>query len=110
MSPVLLADGAIEKLLAKMAQPLVWFGLLGQIVFMLRFVVQWFQSEREGRSVVPIAFWYLSLVGGGMLLVYGILDVDPVIILGQSLGMAIYVRNLVLIYREKDRIARAATL
>lgn len=101
---MLIAAGALEKLLAKMSEPLVWFGLLGQVVFMLRFVVQWFQSERAGRSVVPVAFWYLSIVGGGMLLVYGIIDVDPVIILGQSLGMAIYIRNLVLIHREKNRI------
>ncbi|MFN0138267.1 MAG: lipid-A-disaccharide synthase N-terminal domain-containing protein [Phycisphaerae bacterium] len=101
---MLIAAGALEKLLEKMSEPLVWFGLLGQVVFMLRFVVQWFQSERAGRSVVPVAFWYLSIVGGGMLLVYGIIDVDPVIILGQSLGMAIYIRNLVLIHREKNRI------
>jgi lipid-A-disaccharide synthase-like uncharacterized protein len=85
----------------KLAEPLVLFGLLGQFVFMLRFVVQWFVSERLGRSHVPIGFWYLSLIGGVMLMIYGILDQDPVIILGQTLGLGIYARNLVLIYRHE---------
>jgi lipid-A-disaccharide synthase-like uncharacterized protein len=75
---------------------------------MLRFVVQWYVSERLGRSHVPLGFWYLSIVGGVMLLIYGVLDVDPVILLGQSLGLAIYARNLVLIYRERARIAAAS--
>jgi lipid-A-disaccharide synthase-like uncharacterized protein len=77
----------------KLAQPLVLFGIAGQCLFMLRFVVQWFASERRGRSYIPIAFWYFSLGGGGMVLTYGILDHDPVIMLGQSLGIAIYLRT-----------------
>ena len=85
----------------KISNPLVIFGLVGQCVFMMRFVVQWFASERRGRSHVPIAFWYLSIAGALMLLVYAILDEDPVILLGQSLGMGIYLRNLWLIYRRK---------
>lgn len=92
----------------KIQEPLVLFGLLGQFIFMLRFVLQWFVSERLGRSHVPIGFWYLSLGGGVMLLIYGIFDHDPVIVLGQSLGLGIYGRNLVLIYRHDASIRRAA--
>lgn len=94
----------------KLAHPLVLFGLAGQCVFMLRFVVQWLASERRGRSYVPIGFWYLSILGGVMLLIYGILDEDPVILLGQMLGLGIYIRNLVLIYRESARLRRLNAL
>ncbi|MBI5863452.1 MAG: lipid-A-disaccharide synthase N-terminal domain-containing protein [Planctomycetes bacterium] len=100
----MLADGTVHKLFSKLADPLVLFGLTGQCVFMMRFVWQWYVSERMGRSHVPLGFWYLSLAGGVMLMIYGILDLDLVIILGQSLGLGIYVRNLVLIYRERARI------
>ena len=81
-------------------EPLVVFGLIGQSVFMLRFVVQWAASERAGRSYVPVAFWYISCAGAVMLLTYAILDEDPVILLGQSLGLGIYLRNLWLIRRH----------
>ncbi len=88
---------------AKLQDPLVIFGLTGQCVFMFRFLLQWFASERLGRSHVPVGFWYLSLLGGLMLLVYGVLDRDPVILLGQSLGLLIYIRNLMLIHRHARR-------
>jgi len=82
------------------------FGLAGQAAFMMRFVVQWFASERRGRSYVPIAFWYLSVLGGLMLFTYALLRRDPVIMLGQALGLLIYLRNLVLIYRRRFRYRR----
>jgi len=87
----------------KLSSPLVLFGFAAQAVFMLRFVVQWFASERRGRSYVPIGFWYLSLLGGLMLFTYGLLDHDPVVMLGQALGLAIYIRNLVLIHTRRLR-------
>jgi len=90
----------------KLAEPLVLFGLGGQFIFMMRFVVQWVASERRGRSYVPIAFWYISLGGGIMLFIYGLLDHDPVILLGQSLGLGIYARNLFLIHRRHARYRR----
>ncbi len=90
-------------LFEKLTQPLVLFGLAGQVVFMLRFVVQWFASEMRGRSYVPDAFWYLSIAGGVMLLIYGWVDHDPVILLGQSLGLGIYVRNLWMIQARRSR-------
>ena len=73
------------------------FGIIAQLVFTARFLVQWIASERAGRSVVPLAFWVLSLVGGAMTLVYGIQRREPVIIMGQVLAVFIYVRNLMLI-------------
>lgn len=75
-------------------------GLAGQLLFSLRFVVQWISSERERRSVVPISFWWLSIAGSLVLLCYAIHRRDPVFILGQSMGFAIYARNLVLIRRD----------
>jgi lipid-A-disaccharide synthase-like uncharacterized protein len=76
-------------------------GLLGQLMFTARFLVQWFASERAGRSVVPVAFWYFSIMGGVIVLAYGIHKLEPVIILGQLPGVVIYSRNLWLIHREK---------
>jgi len=101
---MILAVWTIQKLF----QPLVLFGLLGQCIFMLRFLVQWIVSERLGRSHVPLGFWYLSLAGGVMLAIYGVLDEDPVIVLGQSLGLLIYIRNLVLIHRQRATRWRAS--
>jgi lipid-A-disaccharide synthase-like uncharacterized protein len=76
-------------------------GFLGQIVFFMRFLVQWVASERRGESIIPIAFWFLSLGGSGILLTYAIHIHDPVFILGQSCGFLIYTRNLMLIYRKR---------
>lgn len=73
------------------------FGLLGQAAFFSRFLVQWVASERAGRSLVPLAFWYLSLVGSLSLLAYAIHRREPVFALGQSLGSLVYVRNLMLL-------------
>lgn len=75
------------------------FGLIAQLLFTARFLVQWIASERAGRSVVPTAFWFFSIIGGGMTLVYGIIRREPIIIIGQSLATFIYVRNLILIAR-----------
>ncbi|MBS8270734.1 hypothetical protein DYI26_18680 [Halomonas litopenaei] len=72
-------------------------GFLGQALFSARFVVQWLASERAKRSVVPVAFWFLSLAGGVTLLVYAIHRRDPVFILGQGAGLLIYLRNLMLL-------------
>lgn len=77
----------------------VWIGigLLGQTLFSARFIVQWLASERARRSIVPKAFWYFSLSGSVILLAYSIHRMDPVFILGQAAGLAIYLRNLYLI-------------
>lgn len=75
------------------------FGIIAQLVFTGRFLVQWIASERAGRSVIPVAFWVLSMIGGMMTLVYGVQKREPVIIMGQVLAVFIYVRNLMLIFR-----------
>ena len=81
------------------------FGILAQFVFGARFIVQWIASEKAERSVIPIGFWFLSIGGGMMTLVYGFARRDLVIVLGQALSVFIYVRNLMLIAREKNRRA-----
>src|SRR5208282_5025009 len=72
-------------------------GFLGQALFTARFVVQWWVSERKRDSVVPVAFWWLSLLGGGALLSYAISRHDPVIMVGQAMGLLVYIRNLMLV-------------
>lgn len=76
-------------------------GLLGQLLFSMRFLVQWVASEKHKKSIIPISFWYFSIGGSFLLLAYAIKRQDPVFILGQSMGFVIYIRNLVLIDREK---------
>ena len=84
----------------------IWLvvGFVAQILFGSRFLVQWIASEREGRSIIPVSFWVLSLGGGILLLSYAIWRLDPVFILGQSTGALIYSRNLYMIYRERKRL------
>jgi lipid-A-disaccharide synthase-like uncharacterized protein len=77
-------------------------GFLSQFVFFLRFFVQWIASEKAKKSVIPTQFWFLSLVGGVGLFVYAIHIKDPVFILGQSMGILIYIRNLFFIYKNKE--------
>ena len=77
-------------------------GFTGQALFASRFIVQWIYSEKKGESHIPVIFWYLSIFGGIGLLIYAIFRKDPVIILGQSFGIFIYLRNLILIYKKKN--------
>jgi lipid-A-disaccharide synthase-like uncharacterized protein len=77
-------------------------GLLGQAAFFSRFLVQWVASERAGRSLIPVVFWYLSLAGSLTLLVYALHRREPVFALGQSMGSLVYVRNLILLRRGED--------
>lgn len=86
---------------------MVWIaiGFLGQGLFFGRWVIQWIVSERKAESQVPIAFWYMSLVGGLITLAYAIYRLDPVFIAGQSVGALVYIRNLMLIYRHGPRPA-----
>lgn len=79
------------------------FGLIAQLLFTARFLVQWISSERAGKSVVPMAFWFFSMGGGLMTLVYGIAKREPVIILGQAMATIIYVRNIMLIIKSHAR-------
>lgn len=83
-------------------------GFVGQGVFTARFLVQWLASEKERAVVVPPAFWWLSIVGGVALLSYAVHNRDPVIIVGQSMGLVVYARNLMLEAKKRRRAERAA--
>ncbi len=85
----------------------VWLaiGFVGQAFFFSRFLVQWIASEKAGKSIIPMAFWYLSLGGGLTLFVYALHIGDPVFILGQSCGAFIYLRNLYFRLREEPAAA-----
>ncbi|MBC8370932.1 MAG: lipid-A-disaccharide synthase N-terminal domain-containing protein [Planctomycetes bacterium] len=92
----------LDQVLTNAANPIALFGFLAQLVFFMRFVVQWISTERNRKSVIPVAFWYISITGGIMLLTYGILDHDPVIIMGQSFAIIVYARNLYFIHKHKN--------
>jgi lipid-A-disaccharide synthase-like uncharacterized protein len=91
-----------------MSQAKLWLliGFAGQALFTARFLVQWIASERKRDSVVPVAFWWLSLLGGLTLLSYASYRQDPVIIVGQAMGLVVYARNLMLVGKAKRRTAR----
>lgn len=82
----------------------VGIGLFGQVLFTSRFLVQWIASERKRESVIPMSFWWLSILGGLTLLCYAIWRLDPVFILGQSTGLIVYIRNVVLIRRKARKV------
>ena len=78
----------------------VAIGFVGQGLFFMRFFVQWLASERAKASVIPNAFWYFSIGGGAILLIYAVAKADPVFIVGQGMGLLIYLRNLYLIRKH----------
>ncbi len=75
---------------------LIAFGSIGQIIFTLRFVYQWYYSRKVGESVLPVGFWIQSLIGSLMILTYAIIRLDPILILSQSTGFIVYTRNIML--------------
>lgn len=79
---------------------LLCVGLFGQAMFFSRFLVQWMVSEKAKKSVFPMAFWYLSLAGGSILFIYAWQRNDPVIMIGQAVGLFVYTRNVMLRRRE----------
>ena len=90
-----------ESLATKPEQLMLIIGFAGQGLFAMRFIIQWLKSEGEGKSVIPLAFWYFSIGGGLVLFLYALWRQDPVIICGQGLGLFIYLRNLFLIFKEQ---------
>jgi lipid-A-disaccharide synthase-like uncharacterized protein len=89
----------------------IWLiiGFVGQALFASRFIIQWFKSEREGRSVIPVAFWYCSLAGGLVTLAYTIYLKSVPLSLGQASGLIVYGRNLYLIFRERRLLRTVET-
>jgi lipid-A-disaccharide synthase-like uncharacterized protein len=78
-------------------------GFSAQALFSARFIVQWIASEKARESIVPALFWYLSMAGGGLLLIYAIHIKDPVFIIGQAFGFMIYGRNIYFLIRKKNK-------
>ena len=85
---------------------LIWIGVgfLGQFIFFSRFMLQWFVSEKQKKSVIPIEFWYLSIVGSFFLCAYAIYRKDIVFTLGFSLNLVVYIRNVMLIHKTKKQL------
>lgn len=81
--------------------PLLVWGSAGQVIFTLRFIYQWYYSYRRNESILPKGFWVISLVGCAIIVSYGVFRIDPVLILGQSVGFFTYSRNLVLYKKSK---------
>lgn len=80
---------------------LLILGSMGQIIFTIRFIYQWYYSFRRNESILPVGFWIISLLGSGMIVLYAIIRLDPVLILGQSVGFVAYSRNIMLSLRQK---------
>jgi len=87
-------------------EELIWLGIgfFGQSLFFSRWLLQWFVSEKKAESQIPVSFWYMSLAGSAIVLAYAIHKIDPVFIAGQSVGTVVYIRNLILIHRAKERV------
>lgn len=83
---------------------LIIFGSSGQVIFTLRFVYQWIYSMKRNESLLPLGFWLISLFGSGIIVIYGLIRYDPILIMGQSVGFIAYTRNIVL-YRKEIRDA-----
>lgn len=98
-------DGFVQWWANITATELSWLavGFGAQIMFSMRFLIQWIASEKARASIVPETFWYFSFAGGAMLLVYAIYRTDPVFILGQGLGLIIYARNIYFIWINKNK-------
>lgn len=94
----------INSISNEVQNPLVIFGFFAQFVFFLRFVVQWIVSEREKKSVIPMAFWYLSILGSLMILIYSIKRADIVFISASILNILIYLRNITLIKNQNNKL------
>ncbi len=90
--------------LLKMLNPWILFGFAAQFVFFMRFIVQWFVSEKQKKSIIPDMFWYLSIIGTIMILIYSAYQKDIVFIAASSLNMLIYLRNIVLI-KKQNKVA-----
>jgi lipid-A-disaccharide synthase-like uncharacterized protein len=80
--------------------PWIVVGLAGQLAFFSRFLVQWLASERAGQSYIPMSFWYLSLVGSLILLVYAVHRKEPIFLLGYLPNSVVYIRNIMLIKKR----------
>lgn len=92
---------SLNQVLSFFRDPWNVLGSIGQLLFASRFLIQWVRSEMAGRSIIPLAFWYCSLGGGLLLLLYAIYREEPVFIAGQIPGIVVYSRNLYLIARER---------
>lgn len=82
---------------------LIIYGSAGQVLFTLRFIYQWFVSRKDGESVLPPGFWIISIIGSSIIVSYGFIRHDPVLILGQSFGLISYVRNLIIGHKASRR-------
>jgi lipid-A-disaccharide synthase-like uncharacterized protein len=99
------ASGFVNSFLHNTKVP-IWllvFGSTGQVIFTIRFIYQWFYSYKRQRSILPVGFWIISLVGSGIIVAYGIFRLDPVLIIGQSVGFIAYIRNIVLFKQNKTK-------
>lgn len=85
----------------------VALGFIAQLMFTGRFLVQWIASEKQGKSVIPLAFWLFSIAGGVLLFIYAVHRLDPVFIFGQAFGVFVYARNLFLVMKERKELRLA---
>jgi lipid-A-disaccharide synthase-like uncharacterized protein len=99
----------LNEFMVVLGKPMALVGIAGQLLFSSRFIIQWIASERKRDSVMPIAFWYLSLVGGALTAVYAAWRRDPIFLVAQLSGLMVYTRNLILIRNRKRELTIETT-
>lgn len=99
---------AVREFLEQAKEPIHILGWVAQGVFFSRFVVQWIASEKRKESVIPLGFWWCSIVGGLLMLMYAFLIASPPIVIAQLFGLVVYFRNLTFVYRRRRRDRRRA--
>ena len=94
----------VDKLLKNEAIPpwLLSLGIVSQVLFTFRFVYQWLYSEKHKESTLPMGFWLLSNLGSLLILIYAIIRKDPVLFVGHLMGISIYTRNIILLFKQND--------
>ena len=102
---MLIAMSSFEEILFKIAnEPIVILGFAGQSCFFLRFLIQWIISEKKQKSVVPLSFWYISLVGAIIVFIYGWIVAEPILVIGQLISFFVYFRNLFLHRKNRENV------
>ena len=96
-----------QNFIEQSTDPVHLLGFLGQGIFFTRFALQWVVSERRKESVIPVGFWWCSLIGGAITLVYAFKIHSPPVALGQVFGLMVYSRNLTLVYRKRRQLRAA---
>ena len=103
----LFADGKVNAIFSNsdLTHPIIAMGAVGQLMLNIRFIYQWFYSEKHKTSILPIGFWIISSMASIMILSYATYRIDPVLLVAQGMGIVVYLRNIFIHFKAKTSIA-----